>query len=113
AAGDDLTRARHRWLLAATVLAVVLLGMVALRTIRSGGTPVPVARVASGSLESWISTNGTIEPTDPRIVRARVAAFVTTVSVVEGQNVKRNDTLLMLDLAEQGAELARAREEVA
>ena len=36
-----------------------------------------------------------------------------SVAVVEGQSVKRNDPLLMLDLAEQRAEIARAREEVA
>jgi HlyD family secretion protein len=108
-----LTFDRRRWIRVATALVFVSAGVLAARSVRFSRTQVSVARVKTGPLESWISTNGVIEPVEPHIVRARVAAFVTTVPVAEGQTVKRNDTLLTLDLSERRAERARAHEDLA
>jgi HlyD family secretion protein len=78
--------------------------------------PVPsiaVARVQFGPLTSWISTNGIIEPVEPHVIASRVSAFVSSISVTEGQTVQRGDLLLTLDVEAQRAELARAREALA
>ena len=73
---------------------------------------VSVARAQFGAFESWITTNGVIEPSDPRVIRSPVAAFVTAIHVVEGQKVRSGDALVTLDVSPQRAELARAREEL-
>ncbi|PWT84270.1 MAG: hypothetical protein C5B57_05180 [Blastocatellia bacterium] len=106
------TRAR-RWVPTAAIVIVGLGAFFLTRVVRLDRARVPVTRVVVGPLDSWISTNGVIEPVDPHIIRARVAAFVSMVHVVEGQNVKPNDTLLTLDVLQPRAELARAREELA
>lgn len=82
------------------------------RMIRSGAPQVAVVKVNVGPLESWFTTNGVIEPAAPQVIRARVPTFIEDVRVVEGQSVKRGDLLLTLDLAQQRAELARAREDL-
>src|SRR5438552_13706199 len=106
-----LSRRSARWLLAGAVLIVA--SIAGARLIDSPAPWVAVARVRVGALESWISTNGVIEPSEPHVIRAPVATFLKTVDVVEGQTVKRGATLMTLDLAEQRAELARAREDLA
>jgi HlyD family secretion protein len=80
---------------------------------RKASPSVAVARVQSGPLTSWISTNGVIEPIEPHVIASHVSAFVAAVSVVEGQSVARGDLLLTLDVAPQRAELAGARETLA
>ena len=106
-----LPRRSARWLLSGAVLIVALLA--GARLVDSPAARVAVARVKVGALESWISTNGVIEPREPHVIRAPVATFLKTVDVVEGQTVRRGVTLMTLDLAEQRAELARARQELA
>jgi HlyD family secretion protein len=80
---------------------------------RSGAVPVVAVTAHTGPLEVWVMTNGVVEPTDPHQLRAPASAFVRTVAVVEGQPVKHGAVLMTLDFAQQKAELARAREELA
>jgi HlyD family secretion protein len=84
----------------------------AVRLGRSSVPEVSVARARFGELESWITTNGLIEPSDPYVIRAQVGAFVVAVRSVEGRKVQRGDPLLTLDVTSQRADLARAREEL-
>ena len=84
----------------------------AMRLLRSSAPEVAVARVQFGELESWITTNGLVEPSEPYVIRAPVGAFVSVVQNVEGRKVRRGDSLLALDVAAQRADLARAREEL-
>lgn len=93
--------------------AAIITYLFARRLAEPTAPEVTVARVGYGALEAWVSTNGVIQPIDPRIIRAQVAAFVDAVPVVEGQVVGLGDRLLALDLAEQRAELTRAREDLA
>jgi len=83
------------------------------RLVDAPAAPITVTRVRFGPIESWVTTNGVVEPGDPHVIRAPVTAFVKEVNVVEGQAVKRGAVLMTLDLAEQRAELARAREALA
>ena len=86
---------------------------VGVRFWRAGTIPVSAATVHTGPLEVWVTTNGVVEPTDPHQLRAPASAFVRTVPTVEGQAVKKGDILMTLDFAQQKAELARAREDLA
>src|ERR1700687_5409547 len=99
-------------------LIVVIAGATAALTLgirawRAGTVPVTAATVHTGPLEVWVTTNGVVEPTDPHQLRAPASAFVRTVLVVEGQGVKKGDVLMTLDFAQQKAELARARQDLA
>jgi HlyD family secretion protein len=98
-------------------LIVVIAGaaavMLGIRFWRAGTVPVAAATVHTGPLDVWVTTNGVVEPTDPRLLRAPAPAFVRTVRAVEGQTVKKGDVLMTLDFAQQKAELARAREDLA
>ena len=105
-----LPRRSARWLLSGAVLIVALLA--GARLVDSPAARVAVARVKVGALESWISTNGVIEPREPHVIRAPVATFLKTVDVVEGQTVRRGVTLMTLDLAEQRAEVIERRRPV-
>src|ERR1700676_1182668 len=99
-------------------LIVVIAGAAAALTLgirwwRAGTVPVTAATARMGPLDVWVTTNGVVEPTDPRQLRAPASAFVRTVDVVEGQAVKKGAVLMTLDFAQQKAELARAREDLA
>src|SRR5579862_1966978 len=95
-----------------TILAIVIAAAVIVRTMRSDAPSVRVARVRSGPLESWITTNGTIEPREAHVLRSSFATFVAVVNVVEGQKVRRGDRLLTLEAAQLRVDLARAREDL-
>lgn len=95
------------------VLVCIAVFTAEVRRARTTGPEIATAPVTRGPLESWISTNGVIEPAEPQIIRARVPTFVDRVRVVEGQVVKAHDILLTTDRVQQLADLARAREELA
>jgi HlyD family secretion protein len=102
----------RRWiwlLLAAAGVLVVILVML------SGRQPVPrvgVVRVIRESLNASISSNGKVEPITPYSMHALLPTFVDKVYAVEGQNVKRGQLLLALDVREASADLARAKEQL-
>jgi len=92
-------------LLAAGILAYVLL-------LLSGRQPVAKLSAVKPSREnivSSISSNGKVEPISPSIIRAQLDTFVENVSVVEGQQVKKGQLLLQLNVKDAAALLAQAR----
>lgn len=105
-----MTSRRSRWIiLGIAAVAVALLLLVALRG-RGGVPDVSVARVTRQSVESWISTNGKVEPIHPYILRARLDTFVVRLGVVEGQKVKKGQLLAQLDATATESKLAAARQ---
>jgi HlyD family secretion protein len=74
----------------------------------------PVAQIASvepkrENLSASISSNGKVEPITPYEIRARLQTFVETVYAVEGQQVKKGQLLLTLNVTDARAQLASAR----
>lgn len=97
-------------LLALGALAVLALALPA----RCGRDAVRVstARVVRQTISSVITTNGKVEPIDPRIIQAQLTTFVDSVLVKEGQAVSRGQLLLTLDATETRSELARVSQQL-
>src|SRR5579885_1581218 len=74
----------------------------------------PVAKISAVNplredLVSSISSNGKVEPITPYVVRAQLDTFVESVRAIEGQQVKKGEVLLELDVKDAQAKLAEAR----
>ena len=93
------------YLLLAGVLAVVLIKL-------SGRKPAPKISAVTPvreNLVSSISSNGKVEPISPYVMRAELDTFVEKVYASEGQQVKRGQLLLELDVKGAAARLAETR----
>src|SRR5438105_6326754 len=92
-------------LLGAGILAYVLL-------LLSGRQPVAklsAVKPIRENIASSINSNGKVEPISPSVIRAQLDTFVEKVSVVEGQQVKKGQLLLELNVRDAAASLAQAR----
>jgi len=98
---------RRLWII--VVAALVLTAILVFISGRGGTARVAVANVVRENLSSVVSSNGKVEPVTPISLRASFPTFVTKVSAVEGQHVKRGQSLYVLDDAGLTAELAQAR----
>ena len=92
---------------------LALAGLLAFALVRLSGRD-PVAKISAVSpvrenVVASISSNGKVEPISPYVVRAQLDTFVEKVSAVEGQNVKRGQLLLELNVKDAAAQLADAR----
>ena len=101
-------RLRNRillFLVAAGILAYLLV-------LLSGRQPVAKLSATYPSREnivSSISSNGKVEPIAPYVIRAQLDTFVQQVYVLEGQQVKKGQLLLELNVKDAAASLAQAR----
>jgi len=101
-------RLRNRilfFLLGAGILAYVLV-------LLSGRQPVAKLSAVAPTREniiSSVSSNGKVEPISPYIIRAQLDTFVEKVAVLEGQQVKKGQLLLELNVKDAAALLAEAR----
>jgi HlyD family secretion protein len=98
---------RRLWII--VVAALVLTAILVFISGRGGTARVAVTNVVRENLSSVVSSNGKVEPVTPISLRASFPTFVTKVSAVEGQRVKRGQPLYVLDDAGLTAELAQAR----
>ena len=92
---------------------VVIIGLAAIVVIAlglRGQTPVvPVVEVHREDLLVSITSNGKVEPIDPEVARAEFPTFVDKVMAVEGQAVRKGQTILTLDASDIRSQLAQAR----
>src|SRR5260370_23885468 len=74
----------------------------------------PVAQISAvgpkrANLSASISSNGKVEPITPYAIRARLQTFVEKVYATEGQQVKKGQLLLTMNVTDARAQLASAR----
>jgi HlyD family secretion protein len=96
-----------------TLLLLLLAGIIAFVLIRVSGRQ-PVAKISAvkplrQNIVSSITSNGKVEPIAPFNIFARLDTFVEKVSVSEGQNVKKGQLLLELNVKDASAQLANAK----
>src|SRR6266481_4003196 len=101
-------RLRNRlllFLLAAGILAYVLV----LLTGRQPVAKLSATRPTRENIVSSISSNGKVEPISPYVMRAQLDTFVEKISALEGQQVKKGQLLLELDVKDVAAKLSEAK----
>jgi HlyD family secretion protein len=96
-----------------TLLFLLLAGIVAFVLIKVSGRQ-PVAKISAvkpfrHNIVSSITSNGKVEPIAPFNIIARLDTFVEKVSVSEGQNVKKGQLLLELNVKDASSQLANAK----
>jgi HlyD family secretion protein len=96
-----------------TLLFLLLAGIVAFVLIKVSGRQ-PVAKISAvkpfrQNIVSSITSNGKVEPIAPFSIRAQLDTFVEKVNVSEGQNVKKGQLLLELNVKDAAAQLANAK----
>ncbi|HYL09537.1 MAG TPA: efflux RND transporter periplasmic adaptor subunit [Candidatus Acidoferrales bacterium] len=94
-------------------LGLILVSLLVFILIKLSGRQ-PVAVIASvepkrENLSASISSNGKVEPITPYEISARLQTFVEKVYAVEGQQVKKGQLLLTLNVTDARAQLASAR----
>jgi HlyD family secretion protein len=92
---------------------LLVAGIVAFVLVRISGRQ-PVAKISAmtpmrQNIVSSISSNGKVEPISPYSIRAQLDTFVDQVHVSEGQNVKKGQVLVELNVKDAAAQLAQAR----
>ncbi len=95
---------RRAWIALGVVLALVLIGWLMQGLLKpkskpAGPQPIPVgtAAVAKGDLDVYLDAIGTVTPVYTATVVSRVAGEVMTVNFKEGQMVRKNDLLAIID----------------
>lgn len=94
-------------------LYLLLAGVLAYGLIELSGRK-PAAKISAvtpmrENLVSSINSNGKVEPIAPYVIPARLDTFVQKVVATEGQQVKKGQLLLELDVKDAAAQLAEAR----
>ncbi len=96
-----------------TLLFLLAAGIIAFALIKISERQ-PVAKIAAvrpfrQNVIASITSNGKVEPVAPFSMRAQLDTFVEKVNVGEGQNVKKGQLLLELDVKDAAAQLAAAK----
>jgi HlyD family secretion protein len=95
------------------LLYLLLAGVLAYVGIElSGRKPAPKISAVTPvreNLISSISSNGKVEPISPYVMRAAMDTFVEKVYIREGQQVKKGQMLMELDVKDAAAQLAETR----
>ena len=101
-------RLRNRiiiFLLLAGVIAFVLVQL----SRRQPAVKITAVTPTRANIASSITSNGKVEPIAPVVIRAQLATFIERVAATEGQQVKKGQLLLELDVKDAAAQLAQAR----
>ncbi len=89
--------------------AVLALALVIGLAGRGNAPEVQVVTVSRDKLDAAIESNGKVEPVNAYVVRAQIAAFVSTVDAKEGQPVRKGQHVLTLNSSDAHAQLDAAR----
>ena len=99
---------RNRILLFLLLAVVLVIGLIKL----SGRKPAPKISAVTPVRENLISSinsNGKVEPISPYVMRAQLDTFVEKVYASEGQQARKGQLLLELDVKDAAARLAETR----
>src|SRR5215831_16346857 len=100
------------WLLFVLAAAIISAFVFSAGFGRNRAVKIQVARATRKDLISWTSSNGKVEPIEPRTIQSPLTTRIEEVVVKEGQTVQTGDELFRLDVAESRSELAHMKEQL-
>lgn len=92
-------------------LVIAVAGLFLYFTRDNSTVSLRLAKVERANLTSNLTTNGKVEPLDPRELRAEIPGFVRSLLVKEGDPVRSGHRILMLERQEAATEVYRAAAE--
>src|SRR5216684_1741492 len=101
-------RLRNRILLYLLVAGVLAFGLIELSG-RKPAAKISAVMPTRENLASSITSNGKVEPIEPYVMRAQLDTFVEKVHAKEGQQVKKGQVLLELNVKDASAQLSEAQ----
>ncbi|WP_035565891.1 efflux RND transporter periplasmic adaptor subunit [Hymenobacter sp. IS2118] len=107
-------RQRRRWLLGAGVVAVLLVAVLAFRTVLKPSisrNDILTARVETGDVEASLTAAGTIIPGREAVLTSPIQSTIRRVAVAVGARVQPNETILELDKELANSALAKLDDE--
>ena len=99
---------KRKWIVLALVAALAIIVVIVIAG-RAQAPAVPIVKVSREDLSSAITSNGKVEPISPFVMRAQLDTFIEKIYVVEGQNVKKGQRLLDLNVKDAQAQLAQGQ----
>ena len=93
-------RQRRRWLLAAATLALVVMGLLAFRTVLQPSVrrhEILTARVEIGDVEASLTASGLIIPGREAVITSPIQSTIRRVDLQVGEKVQPGATILELD----------------
>src|SRR5882762_2798253 len=99
---------RRRILIFLVMVGVLAYGLLELSERRSMPN-ISAAAVMRRNLVSVISSNGKVEPIAPYVMRAGLDTYIEAVHAMEGQQVKKGQILIELNVKNELPKLAEAR----
>jgi HlyD family secretion protein len=100
------------WLFLVLAGAVISVFVLSAGLGRNRAVKIQVARPIRKNLISWTSSNGKVEPIEPRTIQSPLTTRIENVAVKEGQTVRAGDELFRLDVAESKGDLAHMKEQL-
>jgi HlyD family secretion protein len=107
--GNSSERQPRRWWITALAILAAVVVLAAFISRRDDSVQVRTAVVQQSNIRSVVSTNGKIEPVLNFEAHSPAATSVRRVLVKEGESVKKNQLLVVLDDADARAQAARAQ----
>jgi HlyD family secretion protein len=107
--GNSSERQPKRWWITALAILAAVVVLAAFISRRDDSVQVRTAVVQQSNIRSVVSTNGKIEPVNNFEAHSPAATSVRRVLVKEGDSVKKNQLLVVLDDADARAQAARAQ----
>ena len=101
-------RLRNRILLYLLVAGALAFGLIELSG-RKPAAKISAVMPTRENLASSITSNGKVEPIEPYVMRAQLDTFVERVHAKEGQQVKKGQLLLELNVKDASAQLSEAQ----
>jgi membrane fusion protein (multidrug efflux system) len=109
----NTTFSRHKRHLSPLVFASVLLSLTLSATTSAQGLPAEVVNASEQNVPTYIEAVGTLKANESLILRPEITGRVKAITFTEGNEVKKNTTLVQLDAAMYRAQVNEAKARVA
>ncbi|TGD80769.1 efflux RND transporter periplasmic adaptor subunit [Hymenobacter wooponensis] len=109
-----VSRQRRRWLLGAGAIILVVVGLLAFRTVLQPGlerSSILTATVEQGDVEASLTAAGVIIPAHEAVITSPIQSTIRRVAVALGSKVQPGQTILELDKELTNTALAKLQDE--